>query len=92
MTPVEIIKIVEQIASPYFQFNMEDFYGDKNTYEHPTMEAITTLFFKLNVKDGVATLTKEEEQQIVSEIKKLDIGIVDTMTVETFGRYIVISL
>ena len=73
MTPVEIIQIVEQIASPYFQFNMEDFYGDKNIYEHPTMEEISTLFFKLNVKDGTAALTKEEEQQMVSEIKKLDI-------------------
>jgi hypothetical protein len=92
MNNIEIIETIEKIVCPYFTFNMDDFYGDKGSCEYPKIEEISTLFFKLNGKDRKLSLSKNKQQEMVDKIKNLNIGIVDISTVQSFGRYIVITL
>ena len=86
------IETIEKIVCPYFTFNMDDFYGDRGSCEYPKIEEITTLFFKkLNGKDRKLSLSKNKEQEIVDKIKNLNIGTLEISTVQSFGRYIVIT-
>jgi hypothetical protein len=91
MNNVEIIATVEKIVFPYFTFNMDDFYGDKGSCEYPKIEEISTLFFKLNGKDGKLSLSKNKQQEMVDKIKKHDIGTLDISKVQSLGIYIVIT-
>lgn len=91
MNNIEIIETIEKIVCPYFTFNMDDFYGDRGSCEYPKIEKITTLFFKLNRKDGKLSLSKNKEQEMVDKIKNLNIGTLEISTVQSFGRYIVIT-
>jgi hypothetical protein len=92
MNNIEIIETIEKIVCPYFTFNMDDFYGDRGSCEYPKIEEIITLFFKkLNGKDRKLSLSKNKEQEIVDKIKNLNIGTLEISTVQSFGRYIVIT-
>jgi hypothetical protein len=91
MNNIEIIEIIEIIVSPYFTFNMDDFYGDRGSYEYPKIEDISTLFFKLNGKDRNLSISKNKQQEMVDKIKNINIGTVEISTVSSFGRYIVIK-
>ena len=91
MNNFEIIKLIEEIVNPYFQFNMDDFYGDKGSCEYPKIEEISTLFFKLNGKDRKLSLSQNKQREMVDKIKNLNIGTVEISTVQSFGRYIVIT-
>ena len=86
MNNIEIIETIEKIVCPYFTFNMDDFYGDKGSCEYPKIEEITTLFFKRKL-----FLSKNKEQEMVDKIKNLNIGTLEISTVQSFGRYIVIT-
>lgn len=87
----EIIEAVEKIINPYFTFNMNDFYGDRGSCEHPPIEEITTLYFKLNGKDRNLSLFKDKQQILVDKIINLNIGLVEISSVQSFGRYIIIT-
>ena len=50
MNNYEIIKAIEKIVYPHFEFNIEDFYGDKGSCEYPKIEDLKVLFFKLKNK------------------------------------------
>lgn len=87
MNNFKIIEVVEKIVSPYFKFNMEDFYGDRGTCKYPKIEEINTLFFKLN---GRIAISKPEQETMVDEITKLNIGLIEIQSVQSFGKYIII--
>ena len=86
MNNIEIIEAVEKIVSPYFKFNMDDFYGDKGSCEYPKIEEISTLFFKLAL-----FLSENKQIEMVNEIKNLNIGVLEISSVQSLGRYIVIT-
>jgi sporulation protein YlmC with PRC-barrel domain len=89
MNNYEIIQAVEQICSPHFIFNINDFYGDRGSSVLPKIDELKTLFFKLDGHKKV--ISKNQQQEIVDKIKNLNIGIVEISTVQAFGRYIVIK-
>jgi len=91
MNNLTIIENVEKIAQPYFKFNIEDFYGDRGNCKYPTIEDLKTLFFKLDGKNKKTIISKDMQQKIVDEIINLNIGTVEITTINSFGRYIVIT-
>lgn len=91
MSNIEIIEVVEKIVCPYFNFNIEDFYGDRGSCEYPKIEDLDTLFFKLNGKDRKLSISKNKQEEMVDKIKNLNIGSVDFWRVAAFGKYIVIK-
>ena len=86
MNNIEIIEAVEKIVSPYFKFNMDDFYGDKGSCEYPKIVEISTLFFKLKL-----SLSENKQIEMVNEIKNLNLGVLEISSVQSLGRYIVIT-
>lgn len=82
MNNAEIIEAVEKIVSPHFAFAMDDFYN------RPIIESMHMLFFKYARKDR--TLPKREEQKIVDDVMNLCVGLVECVTVPSYGKYIII--
>lgn len=91
MNNLEIIKLVEEIVSPYFEFNLADFYGDRGSCEYPKIEELKILFFKLNGRDKKLRINKVDQQKMVDKIKNLNIESVELSYVQSFGRYIIIK-
>ena len=91
MNNIEIIEVVNKIVSPYFEFNMADFYGDRGSCEYPKIEELNTLFFRLNGRDRKLAISRNKQQEIVDKIKNLNIGSVEISSVPSFGKYIVIN-
>ena len=93
MNNFEIIKTIENIAHPYFIFNMDDFYGDRGSCKYPKMEEMTTLFFKLDGKNRNLLISKNKQMEIVDKIKMLNLGLenVELINIKSFGTYIVIT-
>jgi hypothetical protein len=89
MNNYEIIKAIEKIVYPHFEFNIEDFYGDKGSCEYPKIEDLKVLFFKLKTINN-KVISKIKQQELVNEIINLNIGSVEISTIQSFGRYIVI--
>lgn len=81
MNNSKIIEQVEEIVSPYFDFKINDFRGGPD----PNLEDINVLFLRKS-----RYTTKEKEQEMMTQIKDLDVGFVEINTVSPFGRYIVI--
>lgn len=92
MNNFEIIKSIEQIVCPYFQFNMDDFYGNIVGREVPKIEELNILFFKLNGYDKKLYLSKNDQEKMVDKIKDLNIGLVEINSIQSYGRYIIITL
>ena len=63
MNNFEIIQSVEEIVCPYFQFNMDDFYGDRGSCKYPKIEDIDIIFFKLNGTDRNLFINKTEQKK-----------------------------
>lgn len=84
MNHFEIIKNVEQLAHPYFQFEKENifsaFEGGKLTDEQ--IENTNILHFKRNSK---FLLSENNKQEIINNIKNLDIGTVEYVRVSWYG-------
>ena len=92
MNNQEIINIINEIANPFFIFEMNDFYGDRGGIPYPKIEELRLLAFKKNGKDRKLNLTKEQETLIINKIKDLNIGSVEIQKIQAFGRYIIINL
>jgi hypothetical protein len=88
----EIIQLVEEIVTPYFQFSMEYPYGDRGSCTYPDIEKISMLVFKKNGKDRNLVLSKDEEKILVDQIKNLNVGELDIIRVHAIGKYITITL
>lgn len=88
----EIINIINKIANPFFNFEMNDFYGDRGGRPYPKIEELQLLAFKKNGKDRKLNLTKEQETLIINKIKDLNIGSVKIEKIRAFGTYIIINL
>jgi len=85
---IEKIRLISEIVEPYFKFNM-DLYGDSGSCQLPKIDELTTLFFKFN---GKIRLTDEDEQQLLVTIRNLHIGMVEIVNINSFGRYITITI
>jgi len=92
MNNYEIIKLVEEIVFPYFEFNMVDMYGDRGSAVYPSIEDINTLYFKKNGKDRKLIINKVEEKAMVEKIKNLNIGTVELVRMTFYGIYIVVNV
>ena len=90
-TNIEKIHLVAEIVEPYFKFDM-DLYGDRGSCQLPKIEELTTLFFKFNGTDRKLILNKEDEQQLLDTIRKLHIGLVEIVKINSLGRYITITM
>ena len=88
----EIIKSIEQIVQPYFNFEMDDFYGDRGGLPYPKIEELDVLYFKKNGKDKKLVITKDDEQTMIDKIKNLNIGSVELIKIPSFGVYICVKL
>jgi hypothetical protein len=84
MNNFEIIKNVEQLAHPYFQFEKENVFsamlGGLLTNEQ--IENTNVLHFKRNSKKP---LSENKKQEIINNIKNLDIGTVEYVRVSWYG-------
>ena len=71
MKNTEIIKLVEQIVSPYFEFNMNDFYGDRGSCEFPNIDEIKVLYFKKrnDIHDTKFSISIAEQNKLVEKIQ-----------------------
>jgi hypothetical protein len=88
----EKISLIEQIVQPYFNFEMDDLYGDRGGLPYPNIEELTHLYFKKNGKDRKLVLSKSEEQLMLDKIKNLNIGEVKLIQIPSFGIYIHVKL
>jgi hypothetical protein len=90
MNNFEIIKSVEQFASPYFKFEKEKIFSafggimtDKEILD------TNMLFFTRNSK---IPLPENKKQEILNNIKNLDIGTVEYIRVSWLGYLIEVTL
>lgn len=90
MNNLEIVEAVEKIVSPYFKFNIEDFYGDRGSCVYPTIADMKTLFFKFDGKNRKLNMSTNEQTKMIKDITNLNVGSVDFMKVQAFGKYIVV--
>jgi hypothetical protein len=87
------IKLIEEIVQPYFNFEMNDFYGDRGGLPYPNIEDLTIFYFKRNGKDKKLYFqSKKEEPFILEKVKKLNIGKVELITFPGMGVYICVEL
>lgn len=91
MNNAEKVKLVDQIVNPYFKFDMNDAYGDKGSGLLPSVEEISVLYFKLQMINKTC-ISKNKQLELVEDIKKLNLGLVEIFTQSPFGRYIKIEL
>jgi len=87
----EIIRQVEEIVQPYFEFN--DYYRDANVvgYRYIEIEDMPRLFFKLkSIRPPLGG--KRKQQEFVDKLNSLNIGTVTIETIPYFGRYIIIEV
>lgn len=68
MNNADIITAIHEIASPYFQFNI-DVYGDKGSSSLPNIEDLHMLFFKLMGK-----INSKTGEEILQAIRNIDFG------------------
>jgi hypothetical protein len=92
MNNSEKIRLINQIVQPYFNFEMDDIYGDKGGIPYPKIEELNTLFFKKNGKDRKLFINKMEEQIILNKLKELNIGSVEIIKIQSLGVFIIIEL
>ena len=86
------VKLIEDIVSPHFELNIEDFYGDRGSCIYPTIEEMHTLFFKLNGKHFRKLISKNERLKLADKVRDLNIGEVELSSIPSFGCYIVVTL
>lgn len=90
MNNFEIINSVELLASPYFQFEKErafSAFGGILTDED--IQKTNVLHFKRNSK---IPLLENKKQEIINNIKNLDIGTVEYIRVSWLGYLIEVTL
>jgi hypothetical protein len=89
---MEIIRRVEEMVQPYFEFN--DFYKDADVMGHRNMdiEDMPKLFFKLISHKPRPLIGQRQQAEIVEKLKLLDIGTVTIDTIPNYGRYIIIEV
>ena len=91
MNNFEIINCVELLASPYFQFEKERVFsamlGGILTDEE--IQKANALHFKRNSK---IPLSENKKQEIINNIKNLDIGTVEYIRVSWLGNLIEVTL
>ena len=83
----EIIEIVYKIVSPYYKFSLDLQEGRLGSI-YVNIDALTIIFFKL-IKNGIS---KNIEEDIILKLKELNIGVVDTLKVDSIGKFISIDL
>jgi len=95
MNNQEKIDLVSSIVNPYFNFNMNDMYGDRGG-PIPKIEEIKYLFFKM---DGTMyhskrylKLTKNDIENLIDRVNNLNIGIASLIKIDGIGRFIHIEL
>ena len=90
MSVEEIIRKVKSIVNPWWQFNMDDIYGDRGGISYPNIEELNYLRYKLNSKLTPHQTSKECDIMLES-IKALDIGDVRIIKVMGVGKFMVIE-
>ena len=83
----EKIRLINEIVQPYYNFNLEDMYGDKGSSVYPNIEDLTCLFFKKQIFN----IKTNEEQTMIEKIQNLNIGFVETAKIQAIGHYIVVQ-
>jgi hypothetical protein len=79
----EKIFLVEKICKPYFNFEIDDFFGDRCGEQLPKIEDLKFLYFKKKL-----ALSKSEEQIMIDKISDLNIGSVNRIQIQSLGVYI----
>jgi len=92
MDNYEKIRLIEEIVKPYFNFEMDDFYGDRGGAPYPKIENLDRLYFKKNGRDKKLVLSKLEEQSMIEKIKNLNIGSVEIIKFPYIGIFISVIL
>lgn len=92
MNNYEKIRIIDEIVKPYFNFEMDDFYGDRGGIPYPKIEDLHHFYFKKNGKDRKLILTKDKQEEILLKIKELNFGKVEVIKIPSFGIYIHIHI
>lgn len=88
----EKIDAVGKIVKPYFNFEMDDFYGDRGGAPYPKIENLKYLYFKKNGKDRKLVITNNEIQVVLDKIKELNIGKVELVKFPYIGTFIQIKV
>jgi len=91
MNNQEKIDLVSSIVNPYFNFNMNDMYGDRGG-PIPKIEEIKYLFFKEDGTNERLKIDRKKEEELVNEVINLNIGNVQIFKVNAFGKFICIEL
>ena len=90
MNNFEIINCVELLASPYFQFEKERvFLAFGGILTDEEIQKANMLHFKRNSK---IPLSENKKQEIINNIKNLDIGTVEYIRVSWLGNLIEVTL
>ena len=90
MNNFEIINCVELLASPYFQFEKERvFLAFGGILTDEEIQKANMLHFKRNSK---IPLSENKKQEIINNIKNLDIGTVEYIRVSWLGYLIEVTL
>lgn len=85
----EIIDEISKIVEPYMKFNLDDIYGDRGGIPYPQIEKLDMLHFKFI---GKIIINKNKENEMVQQVKMLDIGDVEIVQYNFIGKFMVITL
>jgi general stress protein 26 len=89
MDNYDIINKINKIVEPYWKFDLDDFY--KGGLHYPKIEELSVLIYKKNYKIDFWNMTEEEENIMVEEIRKLNVGKVEMIKIRSLGKYILVS-
>lgn len=91
MNNTEIVELVNKILHPYYEFNLEDIYGDRGSCIIPNVNDVNELYFKRKSRDHkyrILSLCKKNENELVNKVKELNVGDVDTFNIMAIGKFI----
>ena len=91
MLNTEKIDLIHKIVQPYYNFELNDIYGDRGSNIMPNIEKLNILFFKKNGKDNLCCLTKYEDKLILNKIKQMKFGKVEIIKINSIGIFITIE-
>lgn len=85
----QIINKISKVVEPYYNFNLDDFY--KGGIIYPKIEELSVFIYKKNYKVSSFYISEEDENIMIEEIRKLNVGKVEIIKIPSLGKYILVS-
>ncbi len=96
MTVTNFIEQISIITRPYFNFEMDDIYGDRGGIPYPAIEELKLLHFKLDGKTRKNFISVCKQMEILNQVnlflKSHGIPNAELQKYASIGKFIVVDL